>query len=63
MNRLILFNKPYRVMCQFTDQAGRATLADYLPVADVYPKRLPDLFSAKPLILSGRYTSAARGVV
>lgn len=27
-----------------------------LPVADVYPKRIPDLFSAKPIILTGRYT-------
>jgi biopolymer transport protein ExbB/TolQ len=36
---------------------------DGLPVADVYPKRLPDLFSAKPLILTGRYTSAARGAI
>ncbi|MGH9938304.1 MAG: TonB family protein, partial [Blastocatellia bacterium] len=34
-----------------------------LPVADVYPKRLPDLFSVKPLILTGRYTTAARGVI
>ena len=34
-----------------------------LPVADVYPKRLPDLFSAKPLILTGRYESAARGAI
>jgi Ca-activated chloride channel family protein len=34
-----------------------------LPVADVYPKRLPDLFSVKPLILTGRYTSAARGSI
>ncbi|MGH9936791.1 MAG: VIT domain-containing protein [Blastocatellia bacterium] len=34
-----------------------------LPVADVYPKRLPDLFSAKPLILTGRYTAASRGVI
>jgi Ca-activated chloride channel family protein len=34
-----------------------------LPVADVYPKRIPDLFSAKPLILTGRYTAAARGVI
>jgi TonB family protein len=34
-----------------------------LPVADVYPKRIPDLFSAKPLILTGRYTSAARGAI
>jgi Ca-activated chloride channel homolog len=34
-----------------------------LPVADVYPQRLPDLFSAKPLILTGRYTAGGRGVV
>lgn len=34
-----------------------------LPVADVYPKRIPDLFSAKPLILSGRYTAGAKGTV
>jgi Ca-activated chloride channel family protein len=34
-----------------------------LPVADVYPKRIPDLFSAKPLILTGRYTTASRGVI
>lgn len=34
-----------------------------LPVADVYPRRIPDLFSAKPVILSGRFTAAASGVV
>jgi len=34
--KLILFNKPYDVLCQFTDAAGRRTLADYLPVKDVY---------------------------
>lgn len=34
--RIILFNKPFHVLCQFTDQAGRATLADYIPVKDVY---------------------------
>src|SRR6185503_12449498 len=34
-----------------------------LPVADVYPQRIPDLFSAKPVILTGRYTGAASGVV
>jgi 23S rRNA pseudouridine2457 synthase len=33
---LLLLNKPYQVMCQFTDRAGRATLADYVPVAGVY---------------------------
>jgi Ca-activated chloride channel family protein len=34
-----------------------------LPVADVYPKRIPDLFSAKPVVLTGRYTGVGRGVI
>ena len=34
-----------------------------LPVADVYPQRLPDLFSAKPVILSGRYNAGGRGSI
>jgi len=34
-----------------------------LPVADVYPLRVPDLFSAKPVVLTGRYTSAGRGII
>jgi Ca-activated chloride channel homolog len=34
-----------------------------LPVTDVYPKRIPDLFSAKPLVLCGRYTSGARATI
>src|SRR5262245_1096079 len=34
-----------------------------LPVADVYPQRIPDLFSAKPLTLSGRFTGAASGTI
>lgn len=32
-----------------------------LPVADVYPQRIPDLFSAKPVVLTGRFTTPARG--
>jgi Ca-activated chloride channel family protein len=34
-----------------------------LPVTEVYPKRLPDLFSAKPVIVSGRYTAGSRGTI
>jgi Ca-activated chloride channel family protein len=34
-----------------------------LPVADVYPKQIPDLFGAKPVILTGRFTGPGRGVV
>ncbi|HWQ36777.1 MAG TPA: TonB-dependent receptor [Blastocatellia bacterium] len=34
-----------------------------LPVTDVYPQRIPDLFSARPLVLSGRFTASGRGVI
>ena len=34
-----------------------------MPVADVYPKTVPDLFSAKPVILTGRYTGSGHGTI
>ena len=34
-----------------------------LPVADIYPKRNSDLFSAKPVIIHGRYAKAASGAI
>ena len=34
---LILLNKPFGVLCQFTDRAGRPTLARFVPARDVYP--------------------------
>ncbi|HRD64526.1 MAG TPA: pseudouridine synthase [Candidatus Competibacter sp.] len=36
MSRLVLFNKPYGVLSQFTDASERPTLADHLPVPGVY---------------------------
>jgi Ca-activated chloride channel homolog len=34
-----------------------------LPVSDVYPRNIPDLFTGKPLVLSGRYTTATSGTI
>ncbi len=35
-SRLILFNKPFNVLSQFTDDSGRATLADFISEKQVY---------------------------
>jgi Ca-activated chloride channel homolog len=34
-----------------------------LPVTDLMPTRLPDLFSARPLIITGRYSGPAEGFI
>src|SRR5690242_8116576 len=34
-----------------------------LPVADVYPNRVPDLFDAKALVITGRYTAPGHSVI
>ncbi len=36
MARIILFNKPYGVLCQFSSPDGRPTLKDYVPVPGVH---------------------------
>jgi Ca-activated chloride channel family protein len=34
-----------------------------LPVSEVYPRRIPDLFSATPVILSGRFDKDSHGTI
>lgn len=52
MSRALLFNKPFHVMCQFTDKNDRSTLSDYITVDNVYAAGRLDYDSEGLLILT-----------
>ena len=52
MSRVLLFNKPYGVLSQFTPEAGHRCLADYIQVPGVYAAGRLDADSEGLLILT-----------
>ncbi len=49
---LVLFNKPFNTLCQFTGEPNDSTLADYVDIKEVYPAGRLDKDSEGLLLLT-----------
>jgi len=52
MGSILLFNKPFGVICQFSRDGMHPTLADYIPLPDFYPAGRLDTDSEGLLVLT-----------